>query len=98
PPEGVDRGELRELVRRGLVLASDGTWFTPEAIDTAAHILAGLLAEQPDGLTVAQIRDALGTSRKFLLPLLALLDGQGITRRRGDLRVAGPRLPEVSGP
>jgi selenocysteine-specific elongation factor len=99
PPEGVDRGELRELVRRGLVLASDGTWFAPSAIDTAAQTLAGLLAEQPDGLTVAQIRDALGTSRKFLLPLLALLDGQGITRRRGDLRVAGPRLPEAySGP
>ena len=95
PPDGVDRGELRELVRRGLVLASDGTWFAPEAIDSAARTLAALLAEQPAGLTVAQIRDALGTSRKFLLPLLALLDGQGITRRRGDLRVAGPRLPET---
>ncbi len=96
PPEGVDRGELRELVRRGLVLASDGTWFAPDALEAAGHTLAALLADQPDGLTVAQIRDALGTSRKFLLPLLALLDAQGITRRRGDLRVAGPRLPSPS--
>jgi selenocysteine-specific elongation factor len=46
-------------------------------------------------VTVAQIRDALGTSRKFLLPLLALLDGRGITRRRGDVRIAGPRLSDV---
>lgn len=96
PPEGVDRGELRELVRRGLVLASDGTWFAPQAVDASARVLAELLAEKPDGLTVAEIRDALGTSRKFLLPLLALLDAQGVTRRRGDLRVAGPRLPEAS--
>ncbi|HWH34418.1 MAG TPA: selenocysteine-specific translation elongation factor, partial [Acidimicrobiales bacterium] len=86
PPEGVDRGELSELVRRGLVLASDGTWFAPEALAAAGLVLAGLLARHPEGLTVAQIRDALGTSRKFLLPLLALLDGQGIIRRRGDLR------------
>ena len=42
---------------------------------------------------MATIRDALGTTRKFLLPLLAHLDTSGVTRRRGDLRVAGPRVP-----
>jgi selenocysteine-specific elongation factor len=44
-------------------------------------------------VTVATIRDSLGTTRKFLLPLLAHLDATGVTRRRGDLRVAGPRMP-----
>ncbi|MDQ3353835.1 MAG: selenocysteine-specific translation elongation factor [Actinomycetota bacterium] len=94
-PDGVDRSELRELVRRGLVLESDGTWFSPGAVPRAAAILVPLLATHPEGVTVAQIRDALGTSRKFLLPLLALLDGRGITRRRGDVRIAGPRLSDV---
>jgi selenocysteine-specific elongation factor len=56
--------------------------------------VAALLAEHPDGFTVAQARDALGTSRKHALPLLALLDAAGVTRRRGDLRLGGPRLPE----
>ncbi len=42
---------------------------------------------------MAQIRDALGTTRKYLLPLLAHLDASGYTRRRGDLRIPGPRLP-----
>ncbi|HLG91443.1 MAG TPA: SelB C-terminal domain-containing protein, partial [Acidimicrobiales bacterium] len=46
----------------------------------------------PEGVTVAQVRDALGTTRKFLLPLLGLLDARGVTRRRGDLRLAGPAL------
>ncbi len=95
PPAGVDRQELRELIRRGLVLESEGTHFAPSALDTAAVAVAGLLAEHPEGVTVAQIRDALGTSRKFLLPLLTLLDGRGITRRRGDLRIGGPRLPSL---
>ena len=98
PPDpasaGVDRGELRELVRRGLVIERDGVWFAPAAIDRAALVVAGLLHDEPGGVTVATIRDALGTTRKYLLPLLAHLDATGVTRRRGDLRVGGPRLPE----
>lgn len=95
PPaaEGVDRAELRELVRRGLVVAHEGIYFSAGALDQAAKVLAGMLSGQPDGVTVAEVRDRLGCSRKHALPLLALLDGRGITRRRGDVRVGGPRLP-----
>jgi len=97
PPEpvGVNRAELRELVRRGLVVEKDGCYFAPAAVDSAAATVARLLTAAPDGITVAQFRDALGTTRKHALPLLAVLDGVGITRRRGDLRVGGPRLPAV---
>jgi selenocysteine-specific elongation factor len=95
PPDGVDRDELRELARRGLVIQQDGVWFAPSALDEAARIVARLLAEHPDGVTVAQVRDALGTTRKFMLPLLAHLDTTGVTRRRADLRIAGPRLPKL---
>jgi selenocysteine-specific elongation factor len=92
-PDGIDRAELRSLVTSGAVVERDGLYFAASAVDEAAHLLAALLVEMPDGLTVAQIRDALGTSRKYLLPLLAHLDANGVTRRRGDLRIAGPRLP-----
>jgi selenocysteine-specific elongation factor len=43
---------------------------------------------------MSDFRVALGTSRKYAVPLATLLDGRGITRRRDDLRIAGPRLPE----
>ena len=92
-PEGVDRGELRELVRRGLVVERDGVYFAPSAVDHTARTVARLLAGQPDGITIAAVRDALGITRKHAVPLLAELDARGITRRRGDLRIAGPRLP-----
>jgi selenocysteine-specific elongation factor len=94
PPEptGVGRVELRELVRRGLVVERDGCYFAATVVDAAVRIVASLLAASPEGFSVAQARDALGTTRKHALPLLAHLDAAGITRRRGDVRIAGPRL------
>jgi len=35
---------------------------------------------------VSTLREELGTSRKFAVPLAEWLDSQGITRRRGDVR------------
>jgi selenocysteine-specific elongation factor len=92
-PSGVGRVELRELVRRGLVVERDGCYFAASAVEAAARTVASLLASSPEGVSVAQVRDALGTTRKHALPLLVHLDATGVTRRRGDLRVAGPRLP-----
>jgi selenocysteine-specific elongation factor len=89
----VDRAELRELVRRGLVVEQDGFWFAPKAVDQAATTVAALLHAQPAGVTVAEVREALGTTRKWAVPLLNLLDARGVTRRRDDVRIAGPRLP-----
>jgi selenocysteine-specific elongation factor len=92
---GVDPAELRELVRRGLVIEQDGVWFAPAAIDDAAQSVASMLDATPDGVAVADVRARLGTTRKWAVPLLTILDSRGITRRRGDLRIAGPRLPDV---
>lgn len=94
-PDGVDRGELRELVRRGLVVEEGGIYFGAEAVESAAVEVARLLAAKPEGVTVAEIREAWGTTRKYALPLLARLDGTGVTRRRDDVRIAGRRLPPL---
>ncbi len=95
PPDGLARDDLRELVRRGHAVQRDGVVFHSATIDAAARLAADLLAGSPEGFTVAQFRDATGASRKFVLPLVAELDARGITRRRGDLRIAGPRLPDA---
>ncbi len=92
-PANVDRVAVRELVRRGVLVERDQILFHHEAIDAAARVAAQLLATDPNGFTVAQFRDHTGASRKFALPLVAELDARGITRRREDFRIAGPRLP-----
>lgn len=99
PPEptGVDKAELREMIRRRLLIELDGIVFHPSAIDAAASTAAGLLATRPEGFTVSELRDVLAISRKYALPLVNELDARGITRRRGDVRIAGPRLPANPG-
>ena len=97
PPDldDADPAEIRELVRRGVLVQESGVVFAASAIDAAARVVAELLAEKPDGITVAEARDGWGTTRKFAIPLITRLDETGVTRRRGDLRIAGPRLPEI---
>jgi selenocysteine-specific elongation factor len=89
---GVDPAELRELVRQGIVVRSGECYFSPIAMEKAARVVAELLAASPAGVSASALREALGTTRKYVLPILAHLDATGMTRRRGDLRVAGPRL------
>jgi selenocysteine-specific elongation factor len=49
-------------------------------------------------LTVAEARDMLGTSRKYMLAILEHADQQHITARRGDDRVLGPKAPSNEEP
>ncbi len=92
PVSDIDRAELRELIRRGDVVQRDGICFHRETIAQAALVVDRLLVDHPDGFAMSQFRDATQATRKFCIPLLEELDATGITRRRGDLRIAGPRL------
>ena len=47
----------------------------------------GAAARAAPGATVAEIRDLLGTTRKYAVPLCEYLDRIGVTPRDGDLRV-----------
>jgi selenocysteine-specific elongation factor len=98
PPVGVDPQELRALATTGLIVDCSGTWFAADAVEAAARTVAEALAVSPGGITVSEVRDALGTSRRHVIPLLTRFDATGVTRRRGDLRIAGPRLPVVPQP
>jgi selenocysteine-specific elongation factor len=78
---GLDRTTLGRLARDGHVLAlGDGVVLLPGADDTAYDVLGAL----PQPFTTSQARQALDTSRRVVLPLLAHLDRTGRTVRLPD--------------
>ncbi|HJW75069.1 MAG TPA: SelB C-terminal domain-containing protein, partial [Thermoleophilia bacterium] len=78
---------LEVLVRRGeLVRAKEDLWFATAAVDQALSTLRQILSARPE-ITLAEFRDAVGTGRRNAQALLELFDREGLTRRRGDVRV-----------
>jgi selenocysteine-specific elongation factor len=78
---GLDRLTLARLAREGhVLLLGDSVVLLPGADDEATDLLSRL--DQP--FTTSQARQALGTSRRVVLPLLAHLDRTGRTVRLPD--------------
>lgn len=69
-----------------LIDISDGLYVSAQAIEETKDLLRRL-ADTPEGITVGGVRNAMGASRKILLPLLEYLDAQDFTRRSGDKRI-----------
>lgn len=74
------------VARHQVIKVSEEVVFSLQAYnEMVARITAHL--KEADGVTVAEVRDMLKTSRKYALALLEYLDGEKITRRLGDRRV-----------
>jgi len=77
---------LRHLEARGVVRSvDDGLFVSAPALAEAARAVTATLGGK-EGLGPADFRDALPVSRRHLMPLLAWLDGEGVTVRRGPVR------------
>jgi selenocysteine-specific elongation factor len=57
-----------------------------DAVALAEQKVRALFAQKPE-LTASEIRQALGTTRKYIIPLLNYLDSRGITQRKGEVRI-----------
>ncbi len=82
---------LDVLARRGEVVRVDkDLWFTDAAVEGARRVLLELLAGAGE-VSLAGFRDAAGCGRRNAQALLELFDREGLTLRRGDVRVARRR-------
>ena len=81
-PVRVEDAQLaRFLEEQGrLVRVGNGFAISPAAYERARAVLV-------DGITLAQLRDALGVGRKTAQLYLERFDADGVTRRVGDARV-----------
>ena len=65
---------------------AEGLHFDPAVHDAVDAQIRDALAARGE-ITLAEVRDLLGTSRKYAQAILEDLDGRRITRRVGDVRV-----------
>jgi selenocysteine-specific elongation factor len=70
-----------------LVKISDAIYLSAAAAADMKNRVVARLQQGGPGLTVAAIRDMLGTTRKFAVPLCEYLDRSGVTQRQGDFRI-----------
>jgi selenocysteine-specific elongation factor len=78
---------LRFLERRGdVVQIADGRYYLSEALRELVETLRGRM-EAGRTYGPAEIRDMLGSSRKYLIPFLEYCDRIGVTRREAQGRV-----------
>ncbi len=78
---------VRALAQQGdIVRVSDDIAFTKDGYEAAVAIVREIISTS-GSVTVAQLRDRMGASRRPVLALLEHLDAQRVTRRVGDSRV-----------
>ena len=92
PQAAGNAAALRDIfevaVAEGLLVHVTGDIYLHAEVEASMRDrVSGKLKEQPAGLTVAEIRDLLTTTRKFAVPLCEYLDRVGVTKREGDLRL-----------
>ncbi|TAL09245.1 MAG: selenocysteine-specific translation elongation factor [Chloroflexota bacterium] len=90
PPEGV---RALEAAGRIVRIEADLAWATPTFHRLAATAL-DIARREP--LTPAALRDATGTSRRYVMPLIEDLNRRGILARTPTGHVPGPRAPRAS--
>ncbi len=81
---------LETLLASGALVRIADDLYRRAQITHARTVLATVFG----AATMAQVRDAFGTSRRYALPLMEHFDGIGVTVRDGDLR----RLRKVAHP
>jgi hypothetical protein len=85
----LDRNIIRQLVQKKILFEHDNIAFHAETLASLRPTLEQLWTQNPEGFTMANLRDALGITRKHALPLGNCLDKMGLTKRQGDVRVVG---------
>ena len=83
-PSGIDRHVIEAASRAGIVVrVASNLVVSPAIIERAAEFVR---SHGADGVSVSELRVALGTTRKYAVPIAEYLDSTGVTRRDGDRR------------
>ena len=85
-PDALAQQALRFLLQTGEAIElSEDVVFSADGFARATEVVKKFLDDYGSA-TAGELRQALGTSRRIVIPLLERLDKEGVTRREGDKR------------
>ncbi|MBL8769253.1 MAG: selenocysteine-specific translation elongation factor [Planctomycetes bacterium] len=93
-PEPRTKALLQLLVESGDAHRVGEFWFDRDAIERALECVRATAAAHASEILIPDVRDRLGTTRKYLIPLLEWFDARGWTVRRGEKRYVVSRPAE----
>ncbi|MEB3284231.1 MAG: selenocysteine-specific translation elongation factor [Candidatus Sericytochromatia bacterium] len=85
---------IEDMLEAGDLLRVGAQIYTTPQVLAAIHTRLRMAFEAHPLLTASQMRETIGTSRKYAIPFLEYLDTCGFTRRSGDQRALLAREPQ----
>ncbi|HSV97372.1 MAG TPA: selenocysteine-specific translation elongation factor [Spirochaetota bacterium] len=94
--EGVELGKsadeagkrhLGDLIRLGFAVSLDGNIILHREVYDELRIKVMALFEGNEKISIAEAKDATSFSRKYIIPLLNRMEGDGLIKRIGDFRM-----------
>lgn len=77
----------KELVRLGFLVSLDGNILYHNDIYETLKLAVMKLFDSADKISIPEVRDATGLSRKYIIPLLNRIESEGLVKRIGDFRM-----------
>jgi selenocysteine-specific elongation factor len=93
---GATRDLFAALSREERIVQLDDEIYLDRAIFDEMVTATVSQIRESGAITVSELRDRFGSSRRYALAFLELLDSRGITRRQEDRRVLGNRADECA--
>lgn len=82
-----DKKDARDLIRLGFLVSLDGELiYHPDVYATLRKAVMALF-DSRDRISIPEVRDATGLSRKYIIPLLNRMETDGLVKRIGDFRM-----------
>ncbi|MDB5351164.1 MAG: selB [Planctomycetota bacterium] len=80
---------LKLLVEEGVLISLGDGLYLDSAVESSMRMAVRSRLASSGAITMAELRDLLGTTRKYAVPIGEHLDRIGLTHRVGDLRTLG---------
>jgi len=87
--DDIQKKEIGDLIKLNFLVSLDGNIIYHKQVYEKLKKSILELFDTRDKVTVSEAKDAVGLSRKYIIPLLNRIENEGLLKRLGDFRMKG---------